>query len=185
MPPKKPVDPDKPAKPRATRHAITADPPLVVLARPEPKAPEPKAPPKTNSANVPQPSAAPITSVDIELFSRNVARIVEEGGKALAAYLKPREEGQVKGEGAEEVSDAVKTLGHVAQYWLSDPQRALELQTSLGKSFLDLWAAGVRRLTGEETPPVATPDPADRRFSDPEWTSNQYFDFLKQAYLLT
>ena len=25
----------------------------------------------------------------------------------------------------------------------------------------------------------------DKRFSDPEWTSNQFFDFLKQAYLLT
>src|SRR5258708_32289866 len=28
-------------------------------------------------------------------------------------------------------------------------------------------------------------DPKDKRFSDPEWTQNQFFDFLKQAYLLT
>ena len=33
--------------------------------------------------------------------------------------------------------------------------------------------------------PVAAPDPKDKRFSDPEWSSNQFFDFLKQAYLLT
>ena len=33
-------------------------------------------------------------AVDIEEFAKNLARMVEEGGKALAAYLKPREEGQ-------------------------------------------------------------------------------------------
>ena len=31
-------------------------------------------------------------SVDVEEFARNVARMVEEGGKAMAAYLKPRED---------------------------------------------------------------------------------------------
>ena len=29
------------------------------------------------------------------------------------------------------------------------------------------------------------PATSDKRFADPEWTSNQFFDFLKQAYLLT
>src|SRR5215510_2476047 len=29
-------------------------------------------------------------AVDIEAFSRNIARMVEQGGRALAAYLKPR-----------------------------------------------------------------------------------------------
>jgi hypothetical protein len=38
---------------------------------------------------IPEP-APPGTSVDIEEFARNLARVVEEGGKALAAYLKPR-----------------------------------------------------------------------------------------------
>ena len=35
-----------------------------------------------------------IGTVDVEEFSRNLARLVEEGGRALAAYLKPREEGR-------------------------------------------------------------------------------------------
>ena len=47
--------------------------------------------------------------------------MVEEGGKALAAYLKPREDGEVKAEPADEIADVVKTLGHVAEYWLSRP----------------------------------------------------------------
>ncbi len=123
-------------------------------------------------------------SVNVEEFARNVARMMEEGGKALAAYLKPREEGQVDDQYAE-VTDVVKTLGQVADYWLRDPQRALEVQSSLGKAYLDLWANAVKRLAGETVEPVAEPDPKDRRFADPEWSSNQFFDFLKQAYLLT
>src|SRR5260221_8390588 len=58
------------------------------------------------------------------------------------------------------------------------------MQTRLGKSCLDLFASASRRLAGEPTDPVVKPDPRDKRFRDPEWSSNQYFDFLKQAYLV-
>ena len=126
-----------------------------------------------------------IGSVDVEEFSRNLARLVEEGGRALAAYLKPREQGQDNRELADEVTEVAKTLGHVAQYWMADPQRTIELQTRLGKAYLDLWASAVKRLAGEQTAPVATPAASDKRFADPEWTSNQFFDFLKQGYLLS
>ena len=36
--------------------------------------------------------AKPVTigSVDVEVFARNLARMVEDGGKALAAVIKPR-----------------------------------------------------------------------------------------------
>jgi polyhydroxyalkanoate synthase len=127
----------------------------------------------------------PAGSVDIEKLSKNIARMVEEGGKALAAFLKPREEGAVTAEPSDEMADVVKTLGHVAEYWLSDPQRSIEVQASLGKAYLELWAAMSRRMTGEAVPDVVQPAPSDKRFNDPEWTSNQYYDFIKQAYLLT
>src|SRR5712691_7448399 len=130
-------------------------------------------------------NVARVGAVDVEQFSRNIARMVEEGGKALAAYLKPREDGAIKADAAEDVSDAVKTLGRVAEYWLVDPQRAVEVQASLGKAYLDLWASAVKRMAGEPAEPAAKADPRDRRFADPEWSSNQFFDFLKQAYLLT
>jgi polyhydroxyalkanoate synthase len=126
-----------------------------------------------------------IGALDVEQFSRNLARLVEEGGRALAAYLKPREEGRDDGEFANEIAQVVKTLGQVFEYWLADPQRAVELQRRLGTAYLELWASSVKRLAGEESPPVVRPAPNDRRFTDPEWTQNQFFDFLKQAYLLT
>ena len=141
----------------------------------------------TSEMSLDKPSAEPAKAgnVDIEAFSRNIARMIEEGGKALAAYLKPREEGKIKGELSEDITDAVKSVGRVAEYWMSDPRRALELQTSLGRAYLDLWAGAVKRMAGEKTEPVAAPDPKDKRFADPEWSQNQFFDFLKQAYLLT
>ena len=163
-------------------------PPPPASAAKAPTQSHPAASPRDPSSpppSVPAERAAPPTAaVDLERFSQNVARLIEEGGRALAAYLKPREEGQVKGE-AQEMAAVVKTLGQVVEYWLGEPQRALELQARLGTSYLDLWAAAVRRMVGEKTEPVIRPDPKDTRFADPEWSSNQYFDFVKQAYLLT
>src|SRR5690242_8266572 len=130
--------------------------------------------------------SAKVGAVDIEALSRNVARLIEEGGKALAAYLKPREEGRIRDDGgSQDIADAVKTLGQVAEYWLGDPQRALELQSRLGHAYLELWAGAARRMTGELVPPAASPTANDKRFADREWSENGFFDFLKQAYLLT
>ena len=130
----------------------------------------------------PPPAAA---GVDYEALGRNLARMMEEGGKALAAYMKPREQGLVPADKTAEWTDLVKTFGRVFEFWLADPSRTAQLQTSLGKAYLDLWASAVKRLAGESAEPVARPDPRDRRFSDPDWSQNPFFDFLKQAYLLT
>jgi polyhydroxyalkanoate synthase len=131
------------------------------------------------------PEAPKIRAVDVEVFAGNLARLVEQGGRALAAYLKPREEGRTRDEPPAELADAVKTLSAVAEYWLSDPTRALTLQSALGNTYLELWSHAAKRLAGEQNPPVMAPDPKDRRFADPEWSSNQFFDFLKQAYLMS
>ena len=40
-----------------------------------------------------------------------------------------------------------------ANYWLSDPSRAVELQSQLGRAYLDLWGAAAKRLSGEEAGP--------------------------------
>jgi len=141
--------------------------------------------PTHDTAKAPAKDPSKLTGVDIEAFAKNIARMVEEGGKALAAYMKPREEGKIKAELSEDVTDMVKTIGQVTEYWLSDPQRALELQTNLGRAYLDLWGGMVKRMTGETTAPLVAPDPKDKRFADPEWSENQFFDFLKQVYLLT
>jgi polyhydroxyalkanoate synthase subunit PhaC len=122
---------------------------------------------------------------DAEAFAMNVARAMESGGKALAAYLKPRETGEVMDKPPEEMAEVIKTLTTVAEYWLSDNERASDLQTKIAKGYLDLWGSTMRRMAGEEASPAISPSPRDKRFADPEWKSNQFFDFVMQAYLLT
>ena len=122
---------------------------------------------------------------DPEAFAMNLARAMESGGQALAAYLKPREQGEPKDKPPNELGEVIKTFTTVADYWLSDKTRAAELQMKLGKAYLDLWGSSVRRLAGEQVSPAIEPSPRDKRFSDPEWRSNQFFDFVMQLYLLT
>jgi poly[(R)-3-hydroxyalkanoate] polymerase subunit PhaC len=120
-----------------------------------------------------------------EAFAMNIAKAMESSGQALAAYLKPAANGEVPDKPPNELTELVKTFSAVAEYWLSDPDRASQIQTKIGKAYLDLWGNSVRRLAGEAASPVIAPSPRDKRFADPEWKSNQFFDFMLQAYLLT
>jgi polyhydroxyalkanoate synthase subunit PhaC len=122
---------------------------------------------------------------DAEAFAMNIAKAMESSGQALAAYLKPTANGEMQDKPPNELTELVKTFSAVAEYWLSDPDRATEIQTKIGKAYLDLWGNSVRRLAGEETASVIAPAPRDKRFADPEWKSNQFFDFILQLYLLT
>src|SRR6185437_3257977 len=76
-------------------------------------------------------------------------------------------------------------LGDVAARWVGDPIRLAEAQRRYGEDFVRLWAATLKRLAGEDAAPVAAPEPKDARFSDPRWSEEPLFDFLKQLYLLT
>ena len=176
---RKPSAADKPRRP--SRGAADAKPP----ARPRRQAAAlarragADARPSVGAAETPLPN--------FEALARNLALLVEEGGKVLAAYLQPLERGEAAqpSQPGQDLSNMMTTLGRVAEYYMTDAQRALQAQSALSGRFLELWASTLRRLQGEETPAVAAPDPGDKRFADPEWRDNPYFDFLKQAYVLT
>ena len=158
-------------------------PPALALAPlPLPNPPLAKAPPP---ASAPQDVVDGAPLPDFEALSRNAARLVEVGGKALAAYLKPMEEGRTNADLADSVGDAVKTFGKVAEYWLADPKRSLQAQTAITTGFMDLWSSTLRRMGGEHTADLVPTDAGDRRFSDPQWQENPVFNFLRQAYSLT
>lgn len=120
-----------------------------------------------------------------EAFAANLAKMIEEGGRALSAYFGPREKGEVKEELSEELTHVVKTFAKVGEYWMSDPSRSLEIQSKLFSSYMGVWNNAMRRAMGEDPEDEIEPAKGDRRFNDPEWTDNQFFDFLKQIYLVT
>ena len=122
---------------------------------------------------------------DPEAFAMNIAKAMENSGRALAAFLKPRDNGEAKDKPPNEIAEVVKTFSAVAEYWMTDNARSSELQTKIAKDYLDLWGSSVRRLAGEVVAPTIEPSPRDKRFKDPEWKSNQFFDFVMQLYLLT
>ena len=73
---------------------------------------------------------------DPELFALNLARMIEQAGKAASAWIEPREKGKLRDTVAEPMADMVKTFSKVTEYWLADPARALEAQTRLFAGYL-------------------------------------------------
>jgi polyhydroxyalkanoate synthase subunit PhaC len=69
---------------------------------------------------------------------------------------------------------------------MTTPGKLLEAQLELAKSLTDVAARGASAAAdgAPASAPVAAPEPGDKRFSNPAWTTNPYFDALKQGYLL-
>ncbi len=122
---------------------------------------------------------------NFDVLATNTAQMIEEAGRLAAAYIRPRERGEQPLAPSSEANDMVKTLGRVAEHWMSDPARAVEAQARLTSQMMGLWAGTLKKMNGEDAVPTAAPDARDKRFKDPEWSNNPYFDFLKQAYLVT
>jgi polyhydroxyalkanoate synthase len=120
-----------------------------------------------------------------EAFAHNLAAALENFGRAAAAYVEPREKGEVKASLADELTEVTKTLAKVGEYWTADPKRTVEAQARLMTGFIDLWSTSLRRMMGEPVAPAAAPEPNDKRFQDEDWKQNQFFDFLKQVYLIS
>jgi polyhydroxyalkanoate synthase subunit PhaC len=119
-----------------------------------------------------------------EEFSRNMLQLMEEGGRVLSGLLE-RSNGNGPYSFASEITEATKLFSEVAQHWLADPGKASATQSALMRDYFQLAGATAQRMAGTGALPVVTPEPGDNRFNDPEWSRNPYFDFWKQAYLIT
>ncbi|MGH6736245.1 MAG: PHA/PHB synthase family protein [Methyloceanibacter sp.] len=125
-------------------------------------------------------------TTQVDALARNMVRLFDQGAKVFSTLA---ERTSNNGNGpysmTAEVGEAAKSLGEVARVWFAEPGKLAAAQGELFKSYADLWGRSVRRFLGEEVEPVVEPEPGDNRFKDPDWSSSQFFDFWKQAYLIT
>lgn len=133
----------------------------------------------------PPPPVTPYRIENPEEFAQNLLRFFEEGGRVVSELLERPDAKISPYSAASEMTEAAGTLADIARLWLADPAKLAEAQGTLVSSYLDLWNTAIRRMLGEEVEPVVEPEPSDNRFKDPEWSTNPYFDFWKQAYLVT
>jgi len=125
----------------------------------------------------------PPTGFDPAVLARNLTRIGEESGKAIAAWLRPREGDTRLFEPPVEAIAALKALGRVGAAWLREPERFFIAQRKLLSDYSDAWTNAIRRWSaGPSQPPAPV---ADKRFRDPDWSGNPFFSFLRDAYLAT
>jgi poly[(R)-3-hydroxyalkanoate] polymerase subunit PhaC len=135
----------------------------------------------------PAPSVAEqVQTNQFEALARNMVRLFDQGTKAFTTLA---ERTNSNGSGpysmASEVGEAAKSLGEIARHWVAEPSKFAAAQGELFRSYADLWGRSFRRFLGEEVEPVVEPEPGDNRFKDPDWSNGQFFDFWKQAYLIT
>ena len=123
---------------------------------------------------------------DPQELAQNIAKLMEESGRVLSSVAN-RSSSQQSGpySAASGATEAAKVLGQVAKQWVSDPAKLVSAQGKLMSSYADLWGRSVRRFLGEDVDPVVSAAPGDGRFKDADWNERQFFDFWKQAYLLT
>jgi polyhydroxyalkanoate synthase len=121
---------------------------------------------------------------DQEAFARNLASAMEQGGRALAAYLKSHRDGKSEAI-ADTATDAVKTLARISEYWAAEPSRLMEAQTRLFANYFAIWQSAMAQTAGQPLPSEPAARKPDKRFSDPDWDENPMFAGLKQLYLAT
>jgi polyhydroxyalkanoate synthase len=119
----------------------------------------------------------------METLSLNLAKAALTANAALAGAAV--EKGGRGGAPSTDPFHIGPALGEVMGKLAMNPERIVKAQADLYGRYLDLWTGAARRAAGEAPAPAATPAKGDKRFNDPDWSSNPVFDVMKQSYLIT
>ena len=113
--------------------------------------------------------------------------MIEQAGKAASAWAEPREKGEVR-------DQRRRADGRHGQDLLQ-AHRILAVRSGARAGGADAAVFRLHDRLGQRDQPrqdrrgqptdAVKPERGDKRFQDPEWGRNAFFDFLKQAYLVT
>lgn len=120
----------------------------------------------------------------------NPAELCEAWSRVVASGLELMKASAARAAGAaspiaHDPTAPARAFAEFASAFWTNPAPLLKAQQEAAGDWMKLWAATSRRLVGGEAEPVIAPARGDRRFSDPAWSEDPVFDYLKQAYLLT
>src|SRR4029453_6680312 len=76
-------------------------------------------------------------------FAHNMARLVEETGKAAPVFLQPHAIHPTHVTLHDDLAPALRTFVHLQCAWLQQPYKAIEAQVALWNSWFDLWHSSV------------------------------------------
>lgn len=86
--------------------------------------------------------------------------------------------------GLVDMSSVGKSFAAFAARAATQPQRWINAPLSLARGATRLSTGMLKATLGRESLDVEQPQAGDRRFRDPAWTDNLYFNIIKQTYLL-
>ncbi|SFX45483.1 PHA/PHB synthase family protein [Marinospirillum alkaliphilum] len=105
--------------------------------------------------------------------------------QAVIEQLISRNEGGVSDSSTSIFADMGDNFQKLGEQLAANPMVLFDEQMSLMQGQIQLWQNTARELLGEQdVEAVIEPARDDRRFSDPEWTDNLVYNFIKQSYLL-
>jgi polyhydroxyalkanoate synthase len=125
------------------------------------------------------PEGAPSPSELAEAWSRVIAGALHLGASAAERAADP------KAPAPFDPTAPARAMGEFAAHLWSNPAELMKAQQKAASDWMKLWSGAAARAAGARPEPVIAPERGDRRFSDPAWSEEPVFDYLKQAYLLT
>ncbi|HLY79971.1 MAG TPA: alpha/beta fold hydrolase, partial [Caulobacteraceae bacterium] len=162
----------KPASRAQAAAAATAPPPS-----------PPRQPAAEVGAGVSLELLSPVQRESLEKLSLNLARaaMTAQGVIAEAALRQADRPAALTPDPFHVAPALTEVMGRLA----AQPDRLMRAQADLFGRYMDLWKLAAQRAGGEASGDAVSPPRGDKRFADPEWTSNPVFDVIKQSYLIT
>jgi polyhydroxyalkanoate synthase len=123
---------------------------------------------------------------DSSRFAKNMTRLAQEW-HVLVAEIARHQTPDTLVESEREMSQVGKAFGEMVTRLAQDPATLIDMQYEYYQRWMGVWEDSMQRFLGQppEERKQAPAPRRDRRFSDPAWSENVYFDFLKQTYLMT